>query len=244
MNRLLGRSAAATYRGMVRAHWSAARWAFALLVGSAAVTIAVLAAVRTPEYSIVAFGRQGAIWFPFSVAIAVILGFVNVHVAMGQTRRALGRASVLAALTMAGVYAIGFVGILQAERAVYAVAGWQHEVLDDFTSALDTSQVGQLLALYLVSAASGQLCGLLCGVVYYRYGAFWGTLALPLTVGPVFLVQLGMGVDVPFLPGDLAVGTGGGGALRVAACAVVLALAALAFSRILRTTPIRTAPIV
>ncbi len=244
MTRLLGRSAAATYRGMLRSQWSVARWAFLTVVVLAGVAVALLAAFGTPEVSVVGFARQGLIWFPFSMAIAVIVGFVNVHVAMGQTRRALGRAAVLTAVTLAVVYAAGLVAVLQAERAVYAVAGWEHVILDDLAFVSDTSQVGLLFGEYLVAAAAGQLCGLLCGLVYYRYGGLRGTLALPLTVGPVVLVQAGLSADVPFLAGDLAVGTVGGGLARAALAVLVLAAVALAFQLILRTTPIRTAPVV
>lgn len=244
MTRLLGRSAAATARGMLRSQWSVARWALLTLVVVATVAVALLASFGTPSTSVVGFARQGVIWFPFSMAIAVIVGFVNVHVAMGQTRQALGRASVVVAVAMSVMYAVAVVGLIQVERAVYAAAGWQHVIVDDLAFVSDSSQVGLLLGEYLVAAAAGQLCGLLCGIVYYRWGGLRGTLALPLTVGPVVLVQAGMSADVSFLTGDLAVGTAGGGALRGAVAVAVLAVVAVAFQWVLRTTPIRNAPLV
>lgn len=233
-----------TYRGMLRTHWTVARWALGIVAVVAAGAVVVVANVGTPENSMVGFARQGLIWFPFSMALIVIVGYVNVHVAMGQTRRALARASVLAALTLSVAYALAIVAMLQLERGVYALEGWHHVVLDESAFVRDTSQVGLLLLQYLLAAAAGHLCGLLCGIVYYRVGGWWGTLALPLTVGPIAAVQAVMAVDVPFLTGALATDAVGGALIRGTVSAAILAVVVLAFVRILRTTPIRTAPLV
>ncbi len=239
-----GRPVAVTTRGIVLAQWRTARWALAGVVVLGAAAVAVWAAVGEPSASVVGFARQGVIWFSFSLAIAVAAGYPGVHVAMGQTRRALVRASVLAALAMSVVFAVVVVGVIQAERVVYAVAGWQHVIIDDLTYVANTSQVGLLLGEYVVVAAAGQLCGLLCGAVYYRGGAWWGTLTLPLTVGPVILVQAGMSADLAVLGSDLAVGTLDGALARGAVALVVLAAVSAAYGLIVRTTPIRTAPLI
>lgn len=237
-------SVAAATRCLLRAHWPAVGWVFAVLVAAAALAVTVVALVSTPEYSIVAFARQVSVWFPFSLTISVLMSVINAYLAMGGTRRDLGRAAILTALGMSVVYAVGVVGVLQLERGVYALAGWEHEIRDEFQFFATSSQVGLLLSLHLVSAAAGQLCGLLAGIVYYRVGGWWGTLALPLTVGPIPLIEVILGADLPFLTGGPAAGTGGGGAVRVALAAVVLALVAAAFARILRTTPLRSSPAV
>lgn len=244
MSRFLGRSVAAAYRGLMRGQLRVARWALLVVAVAAAVTIVVLAIVRPPDYSIVGFSRQGVIWFPFSMAIAVAVGQVNVHVAMGRTRRAFGRAAVLAALAMSVVYAVGVVGLIQLERGLYAAVGWEHAILDELGLANDSTQIGSLLAAYLVAAGSGQLCGLLCGLVYYRAGGLWGTLTLPLTVGPIVLLQLLLNADLPFLGGGLELGTTGGWLVRAGAVVAVLALVAVAFQWVLRGTQVRTAPLV
>lgn len=244
MTRLLGRSVATTFRGLIRGQLRIARWALLVVGVASALTLTVLAIVRPPDYSIVGFARQGFIWFPFSLAIAVAVGQVNVQVGMGRTRRTLGRAAVLAALAMSVVYAAGVVGLIQLERALYAAVGWEHRILDDLGLANDGSQIGSLLAAYLVAASSGQLCGLLCGLVYYRSGAWWGTLTLPLTVGAIILLQVVLNADLPFLGGGLELGTTGGALARAGIVVVVLALVALAFDRVLRGTPVRTAPLV
>ena len=244
MTRLLGRSVATTVRGLMRGQLRIAGWALVVVAVAAALTLTVLAVVRPPDYSVVGFARQGFIWFPFSLAIAVAVGQVNVQIGMGRTRRTLGRAAVLTALGMSAVYAVGAVGLIQLERAVYAALGWEHRILDDLVLADDSTQVGALLAAYVVAAASGQLCGLLCGLVYYRSGGWWGTLTLPLTVGPIILVQVVLGADLPFLGGGLEAGTTGGTLARTGIVVAVLALVALAFTRVLRGTQVRTAPLV
>lgn len=232
----------ATYRCIMRTHLRLAAWALGIVLVAATVVIVAIDRFGTVQSSVVGFARQGVIWFPFSLAIMLAVGYVNVHVAMGLTRRALSRASVLAVLSTSAVYAVGVVGLIQLERAVFAAMGWQHVIIDDL--AFDTSQVGLLLGEYVIAAAAGQLCGLLCGIVYYRVGGLWGTLALPLTVGPVILVPSGMGADVAWLTGDLAVGTAGGGLIRAAVCVVLLAGVAAAYHLVLRSTPLRTAPLV
>ncbi len=244
MSRVLRPSVATVCRGLFRGQWSIGRWAFPVIAVAAAVAIVVWASIGDPTKSIVGFSRQGMMWFPFSLSIAVAVGQVNVHVAMGRTRRTLGRAAVLAALALSVVYAGGLVALIQVERGVYAMAGWQHAVGDDLAFVSDTSQVGLLFGEYLVTTATAHLCGLLCGITYYRFGGWVGTLTLPLTVGPLALVLAGMSADVPFLTGDLAVGTVGGGVLRAAVAAVVLAAVVVAFQGILRSTPIRTAPLI
>jgi hypothetical protein len=234
----------ATYRCIMHTHLPLALWALGFVLVAATMGIVAVDGFGTVQNSVVGFARQGVIWFPFSLAIMLAVGYVNVHVAMGLTRRALSKASVLAVLSTSAVYAVGVVGLIQVERAVFAGMGWRHVIIDDLAFVNDTSQVGLLLGEYLIGAAAGQLCGLLCGIVYYRVGGWWGTLALPLTVSPVILVQAGMGVDVPWLTGDLAVGTAGGGLVRAAVCVVLLAAVAAAYHLVLRSTPVRTAPLV
>lgn len=231
-------------RGLLRGQLLVARWALLIIAAAATLTLLVLWMVRRPDYSVVGFARQGVIWFPFSMAIAIAVGQVNVHVAMGRTRRAFGRAAVLAALAMSAVYAVGVVALIELERALYAAVGWQHTIMDDLGMVSDSSRIGPLLAGYLVAAASGQLCGLLCGLAYYRFGALWGTLTLPVTVGPIILVQIALSADLPFLDDGLELSTAGGGLARAGIVVVLLGLVALAFERVLRGTQIRTAPLV
>lgn len=234
----------ATYRWLMRTQLVIAAWALLVIAVAATIAIVIVDRVGTVQYSIVGFSRQGIIWLPFSLAIIWAVSYVNVHVAMGLTRRALGRATILAALSTSAVYALGCVGLIQVERAVYSAMGWRHVIMDGLAFMPDTSQVGLLLGEYVVTAAGGLLGGLLCGIVFYRVGGWWGTLAIPVTVGPVVFFQSGMGADVAWLDGSLAVGTVGGGLARTAVGVVVLLVVAVAYRTVLRTTPVPPAPLV
>ena len=234
---------AATYRWLMGAHLRSARWALGVYVFGSVVGIVGVNHFWQIEGSVVAFGRQGLIWFPFSMAIVLLAAHLPVHVQMGRTRRVLGRATVNAALTMAACYAVAIVAVMQAERALYAWQGWPHAILDQNVFAADSSQVGLVLGEYLVASSAGLLCGHLVGIVYYRVGGWWGTLALPLTVGPILLLQVAMSTDFAFLDGDLGVGTAGGWLVRAAAALVVLGAVVVAYRLVLRGTPVRTASV-
>ena len=233
-----------SYRWLLRVNLRSGVGAVIVVAAAAVVAIVAIDRIGTVTNSVVGFARQGVIWFPFSLAIILGIAHLPVHVQMGLTRRVLGAVTVLVSLTMSAFYAVTVVGLIQLERWVFHLAGWPHAIVDDANFVHDSSQVGLLLGEYFFAALSGQLCGLLCGLVYYRVGGWWGTLALPLTVGPVILVQAGMNADVAVLDDSLAAGTAAGGLLRVVIAALVLALVVVGYRAVLRSTPIRTAPVV
>ena len=80
--------------------------------------------------------------------------------------------------------------------------------------------------------------------MYYRSGGWWGTLTLPLTVGPVILIQVVLSAELAFLGEGFELGTTSGNLARTGVVVALLALVALAFERIVRGTQIRTASIV
>ena len=177
-----------TVRWLMRQHLTRAAWAVAILVIAGTVGAVLVDRLGTVEISIVQFGRQGFIWFPFSIAIMTATSFINVHVAAGMTRRALGRATLITGLVMAAFYTVVMTAALQIERAVFGARGWAQQIVDEAAVFTDTSQVGWILVDLGLVFTAAQLCGLLVGVVYYRAGGLWGTLALPLTVGPVLVM--------------------------------------------------------
>lgn len=177
-----------TARWLLRQHLGVAAWAAGVLAVAVAVAVVLVDRFGTIEISIVQFGRQGFIWFPFSMAIMTATSFVNVHVAAGMTRRSLGRATLAVALVMAAFYTVVMTAALQVERAVYGTRGWAQQITDEVPVFSDTSQVGWILTDLALVFTCAQLCGLLVGIVYYRAGGWWGTLALPLTVGPVLVI--------------------------------------------------------
>ena len=70
------------------------------------------------------FARQGAIWFPFSVFIAITAAYLPVHVAAGLTRRTpLARVRSSPPSARASSTGVVFDGLLLVERAVFGGAG-------------------------------------------------------------------------------------------------------------------------
>lgn len=177
-----------TVRWLMRQHLTVAAWAVAILVIAATAGTALVDRFWTVELSVVQFARQGFIWFPFSIAIITTTSFINVHVAAGMTRRALGRATLVTGLVMAAFYTVVMTVALQIERAAYEARGWPQQIVDDMPVFDDTSQVGWILVDLGLVFTAAQLCGLLVGIVYYRAGGWWGTIALPLTVGPILVM--------------------------------------------------------
>ena len=139
-------------------------WLMATIVITAAlVVINVVGEVNT---SVVAFARQGAIWFPFSVLIAITAAYLPVHVAAGLTRRSLSFGSLIGATGTALVYGGVFAGLLLVERAVFAAFGWQWRILDDITYA--STGIGPVLVSTTLIFVVAYVSGLLVGMTYQR----------------------------------------------------------------------------
>ena len=107
-------------------------WLMAVIVITAAlVVITVVGEVNT---SIVAFARQGAVWFPFSVLIAITAAYLPVHVG-GRSDPALPLVRVADRRGRHGprVRRRCSPGCSCVERAVFAAFGWQWRILDDIS---------------------------------------------------------------------------------------------------------------
>jgi hypothetical protein len=213
-------------------------WGMAIvLVTGALVVVNEVGEVNT---SIMAFARQGAIWFPFSVLIGIVAGYLPVHVAAGLTRRSLALGSLVTAAVMAVGYGTVFTGLLAVERTVYDAFGWHWR----FVEGLSPEDAGTLtllvssVMLFLVAYVSG----LLVAISYQRGGGWWGTLALPLTAGPILLVSALFAQDAG--PFSTSAWFGGDRPLLLASAATlaVTAVMAFAFDRLTRgaSVPHRT----
>lgn len=221
-------------------------WFWAVILVGVILATVLVASLGTVEASIVQYARQGTLWFPFSMMVLTITSSLTPHVAAGMTRRSFAAASAVVGLVLAVAYAAILVGLLQIERVVYAAAGWPQTLTDtglDLTSS--ASDIGPLLISLTATGAAATASGLLVGIVYYRAGGWWGTLALPLTVGPIFVAGLlassALGpIALPVVGEDgvWAVGSATGLALRAAACAAVIAIALAVFGRLTRGAPL------
>lgn len=221
---------ATTARWLLRQHLRLAAWAVGILALALVGGVLLVDRISQPNISVVQFGRQAFLWFPFSVAIMTTAGFVPVHVAAGLTRRALGRATLLVAVTMGALYALAMTALLQVERLWYDAAGWDQEIVDTLVFT-DSSQVGRILTDLVLVFTAAQLSGLLVGLAYYRGGGWWGTLTLPLTVGPVLVVSQMLTITLLDPLGLTA---------RVGLAVALLAVTAVVYLVLLRSTPVRS----
>ncbi len=211
-------------------------WAIALVV----LVIATLVVWRvngSVDVSIVAYARQSAIWFPFSQAILLIASLLRVHVAAGMTRRTFVRASLVTAVSTGLGYTLVLSGLLLLERALHAAVGWDAEILEQGFELVGSSfptMVGELAPALVLA----NLCGLLVGVVYHRYGGWWGTVTLPLTVLPIVATLALAGEWFGSFPLDGLLDPAGDAPLLTGA--VLALVTAAVYVALVRSTPVRT----
>ncbi|WP_315095447.1 hypothetical protein [uncultured Cellulomonas sp.] len=228
----------ATWALQVHLYLAAWFWGIALVVVTLALV--VINQVGQVENSVLAFGRQGAIWFPFSMFIAITAAYLPVHVATGLTRRALSLGLLVAAVVTGLVYGLVFYALLQVERAVFGALGWQWRNLEGMSPDFDDPTA--LLVSATLTFVAAYVSGLLVCIVYQRAGGWWGTLALPLTAAPILLVSALFAQDAgPFSTSEWF---GGDRPLLAASAATLLIVAAMAvaFDRLTRGASVPSRP--
>lgn len=184
------------------------------------------------DAAVILYSRQGAIWFPFAQAIATVATYLRVHVAAGMTRRTFSRAALLVAGGTGVAYAVVLTALAALERELHRAAGWGWRVADAVL-ADESSPAGLLLAELTLGCVVATVAGLLVGIVYQRAGGWWGTLALPLTAGPVLVVLALLG-STPAGRDSWA-----GAAPVLLAGVLTVALTAVAFVVVAARTPVR-----
>ena len=182
-------------RRLLRTLLKPTAWFWGILLAAVVVITAILGAAGVTRLSVVSFGRQAGIWFPFSLCVFIATTYVRVHIAAGMTRRTFVRAALAVALLVAVANAVLMSTLLLVERMVHGWLGWGW-VLQD--AALDPSGGSwpTMLLDYGITYVVADLCGLLVGIVYYALGAakgsmagvWWATALLPFAVAPIFLV--------------------------------------------------------
>lgn len=214
--------------------------AWALVVVVVTVVLAIVGRnVDTVQMSGFAISHHGLLWFPFSIAIMMATTYLPLHVAAGMTRRSFIRAALLAQVGIGVLNAVFSTVALLLERWIYDRLGWVHGQTDD--TNLTVFAGGELtygLGLALLFA-SAMVSGLLVGAAYLRAGAWWGTLALPLTLLPILVTTLvGLG-EHQWRPWSITLADHwpGGGPLSAV---VVLLAGAVCFGLLVRRIPIET----
>jgi len=210
-------------------------WACSLPVVVVA-TVLVGRLTGVTDVAVVLYARHAAIWFPFSQAVALVAVFLRVHVAAGMTRRTFARATLVVGVGTGVAYAVVLTVLAGVERAAHTALGQGWRVTDGFL-ADESSPVGLLLAELAVCCVVGNVAGLLVGIVYQRWGALRGTLALPFTAGPVLAVFALLGAAGGWGP---LPGIAPGPALpALLAAALVVVGTAVAYAVVVRRTPVR-----
>ena len=223
-----------TVRRLVGALLRLGRW-FWLIAVLAVVVANVVGWVThgSTDVLIAVYARQAATWFPFSLAIMLVAAYLRVHVASGMTRRTFVRAAVLVEVAAGVAYAVALTALVLVERAVHDALGWGSAITEVMVVGTDAATAA-LLVDVAVPCVVGNLVGLVVGAVYLRGGSWWGTLTLPLTVGPLVVLLYAPGARLMELPGPwtsasdaqaLASFAGLGAALSVVAVLVFVAVA-------------------
>ncbi|GIG40814.1 hypothetical protein [Cellulomonas phragmiteti] len=212
-------------------------WFWAVVAPSFAVVTLVLARIGgSVDAAVILYSRHGAIWFPFAQAIALVATYLPVHAAAGMTRRTFARATLVVAVGTGLAYAAVLSALAALERELHHAAGWGWRVTDALLAS-EVSPPGLLLADLALTCVVANVSGLLVGAAYQRLGGWWGTLALPLTAGPVVAVLTLLG----------GVGDGGPpGRLSWAAATpallgslLVVTVVAAAYAAVVTRTPVR-----
>ena len=199
-----------------------------------AVTAVVVANVvggtvwGSTDVSIAVYARQSSIWFPFSLAIMLVTSYLRVHVAAGMTRRTFVRASLLVQVAAGVGYAVALTTLVQVERLVHDALGWS-STITEIQLTTETSPAWAMALELAVVFVVGNLCGLLVGATYQRFGGWVGTLTLPLTVGPLVLALYIPGARITELPGVWTTTEAGHLGLLVAAGVLLGAAIAAAY---------------
>ncbi|GGC08224.1 hypothetical protein [Cellulomonas carbonis] len=227
----------ATASYLLRTQLRVVAWALALVVVGLAVTVVVLERVQPMEVSILQFGRQGLVWFPFSLMVIVATAYLGPHVAMGLTRRSLGHAAILVAGATALVLGTAVAALMVVERGVYGALGWEHGIDAGLVGLSGSWSVPLLLVDHVLLVLAGQVAGLLVGAAYKRWHWTVATLALPVTVSPALVASV-------LLDGELGApvdGSAGGVALRVTLVVATTLVAAVAYLAVQRRTAVAPA---
>jgi hypothetical protein len=112
------RSVRATAAWMLTTHLYLAVWFWGIAIVVLTLVIVAIDQLGTLQNSVVAFSRQGAIWFPFSMFVAITAAYLPVHVATGLTRRTFARGALVAAVVIGLLYGVVYTTLLYIERTV------------------------------------------------------------------------------------------------------------------------------
>lgn len=189
---------------MLRTQSYLAVWFWAVAVVTITGILAVVGRFTDVQMSAVQYAYHGGLWFPFGISIVLVAGFLTVHVALGMTRRSFVRGALVVAVATGLLYAAVLILLLVLERGIYDRLGWVPGVSDGSSAEVLDGGVWTTLWGTAAMFVAGTISGLLVGAAYYRWGGWWGTLLLPLTLAPILLTSvLGLDRHTQLTPWDL-----------------------------------------
>ncbi len=184
---------------------------------------------------------QAPRWFLFVMAIIVVAEGLGPHVAHGLTRRTFVAQHTAGLAVVAVVFGVLSLAVTLLERWFFDRLGWPHETVYG-SHPVPTEPWAAVLLDHTLLLAVFALSGLAVGAVYYRWRGWIGTLALPLTVGPVVVAAAALphvdSTDTATITRLDTLPYGAGLAVAVVVGALFLATAHLA----LRGAPVRKSP--
>lgn len=232
-----------TVRRLGAALLQLARWFWLIAVVAVVAANVVGWATRgSTDVLIAPYARQASTWFPFSLAAMLVTAYLRVHVASGMTRRSFVRAAVVVQVAAGVAYALVLTALVLVERAVHDALGWRATITEVMVVGASAPTWAMLVDV-AVPCVVGNLTGLLVGVAYLRGGSWWGTLTLPLTVGPLAFLLYAPGARLLGFPGPWTDVSDGQALVSFVAVGVVAALAvALVFAAVARRVPVGSKP--
>ncbi|MDQ7905596.1 hypothetical protein RB614_13830 [Phytohabitans sp. ZYX-F-186] len=217
---------------MVAGYW-------AIMLPIYAAIVALVLAVGDVDVSIWATsGGSAPKYFLLAVGVMLATVYLPVYVGNGVTRRDFALGASLYILLAAAVYAVFMTLGFAIEYPIYSARDLMGNLTDPYPvrSMADALAmlVGQLLvgAVYLV-------CGWLMGTCFYRLGAWWGIVLIPLTVLPAVVTEIGF--DALWL--GYAINNGLGIEPPPLAVGVLMAVASIAVAWVANFVLIRTVAI-
>ncbi len=216
-------------------------WATVVLV----VVVLTTVLVRVGELRGSTLGLVGAAprWFGFTMILVVTAGGVGPFVAQGLTRRAVVEVAAVVTAATALATTVVWVALSVLEHAVFRAQGWPTAV--EGHAYTDSGQLTPLALEMLLAMLVYGTSGSLVAATYYRVGGWWGTLALPLTVGPAVVADTLVSTAWHGMVSDewqvrlLVDGVAAPVAVRVLVALLVAAALVAAAHLVLRGAPIR-----
>jgi hypothetical protein len=182
-------------RHVLGCHLSTYTWFWIVLLlcwGGLVTALAVFTDIRTSAWEWVSTSAPK--WFLLVLSIIAAVGALPMYLAQGITRRHFALASLAVGVPVALVFGIISLAGYGVEYLTFSATG----LLSEQTSSYPIGSVGDGLAVVgeaTVSLLAWMATGWLIGLGFYRFGALWGLLFLPVASVPLMAVEWTFNAD-------------------------------------------------